>query len=244
MAPWLQRALFGAPNGRADPRQDLLEALGEPAIGPLVALAGVGIMAIAAVGRFEDELFARMVWANLALLAAALWVWRGSLRTLVFGSKTQRRSTVAAGATALAFVVGLYGASLLVVVAASHEPEWAAEVSELYALTGNRPLAAAVPMLVFVVAVEELCWRGIALAATPRLGPVGAIVFSAMAFCLAHISAGPPLLWLAAFGAGAVWAWLAVRSRRLWPAFVSHLAWDVVVLWVLPLGDVAEALAW
>ena len=63
-----------------------------------------------------------------------------------------------------------------------------------------------------------------------------AVALSALAFTVAHLSTGPPLLWLAAAVAGGAWTWLALRSRSLFASFVSHLLWDAAMIWLLPSG--------
>lgn len=60
---------------------------------------------------------------------------------------------------------------------------------------------------------------------------LGALIFAA-----APIGFGSPLLVLAALGCGASWAWLALMTHALVPAFVCHLLWNLAVMFWLPYG--------
>ncbi len=140
---------------------------------------------------------------------------------LVFG-------TVAAGV--------LYGLGWLVAaVLRAHAPALMAGLAPLYAWGGLLPGWLALPLLALIVAGEELFWRAaIALPFAGRFGPWVGVLASALAFTLAHLAVGPPILWLAAAGCGAVWAWLVIRTRSVWPGFVCHYIWDVLVIFVAP----------
>jgi len=82
---------------------------------------------------------------------------------------------------------------------------------------------------------EEVFWRaGVALPVAARMGPWWGCLASATVFTLAHIMVGPPLLWLAAFTCGFVWAWMVVRTRSVVPGVVCHYLWDVAVMFVAP----------
>ena len=59
-------------------------------------------------------------------------------------------------------------------------------------------------------------------------------VASGVAFTLAHLYVGPPVLWLAAFACGFGWAWMVVRTRSVVPGIVCHYLWDVAVIFVAP----------
>ena len=58
----------------------------------------------------------------------------------------------------------------------------------------------------------------------------------AAALCAAAHLWMPPVVPLAALGAGAFWSALVVRTRSLVPAIVCHVLWDLAVLFWWPLG--------
>ena len=101
---------------------------------------------------------------------------------------------------------------------------------------GLSPLAAAV-VLPLIVVGEELFWRGaVTLPLAGRFGPSMGIILGGVLFAAAHIVAGPPLLWAAALVAGLFWARMAVRSDELFSPLVSHLLFDLSVLFWWPIG--------
>jgi len=82
--------------------------------------------------------------------------------------------------------------------------------------------------------LEEIFWRG-AVTDPNRAGP--ALAGNAVFFGLLHavplgILLGPSglLFALPTAAAGAVWAWVTIRSRSLWPALVSHWGADALIL--------------
>lgn len=84
--------------------------------------------------------------------------------------------------------------------------------------------------------IEEVFWRG-AFMDVARVGLRTAVVGNAAGFYLVHVVA---LSWalgwigvalaLPTAAAGAVWTYVTVRTRSIWPALVSHFAADVVIL--------------
>ena len=84
---------------------------------------------------------------------------------------------------------------------------------------------------------EEIFWRGaVALPLAGRFGPGTGIILGGALFAAAHIVAGPPLLWIAAFVAGLFWARMAVRSDELVSPLVAHLLFDLSVVFWWPIG--------
>lgn len=55
-----------------------------------------------------------------------------------------------------------------------------------------------------------------------------AAVISALLFCQGHLHY-PPLLIGTVFVAGLVWAWVTVRYKSLWPAWLSHTIADTII---------------
>jgi membrane protease YdiL (CAAX protease family) len=79
---------------------------------------------------------------------------------------------------------------------------------------------------------EEFIFRGailgLLLAALGRERAWPAAFLSALLFCQGHLQY-PPILLATVFVAGVVWAWLTIRYRSLWPAWVSHTVADTLV---------------
>lgn len=78
---------------------------------------------------------------------------------------------------------------------------------------------------------EEFIYRGavlgLLLKVLGRQHPWPAALLSAALFCQGHLHY-PPALVAAVFAAGLVWAWMTIRYRSLWPAWVSHTVADVI----------------
>lgn len=129
------------------------------------------------------------------------------------------------------------GALGVAALLSSQAPTLWADTASLYAWATEHALVWTVPMLIVIVAGEELVWRGaLGLGLAGRIGAWPAVGASATLFCLAHLTTGPPVLALAALLAGGAWTWLAIRTRSLVASFVAHLGWDVALLWLTPLG--------
>jgi membrane protease YdiL (CAAX protease family) len=79
---------------------------------------------------------------------------------------------------------------------------------------------------------EEFIYRGVILGlllkALDRQRPWPAAVISAILFCQGHLHY-PPALVGTVFVAGLTWAWLTIRYRSLWPAWVSHTLADTII---------------
>jgi membrane protease YdiL (CAAX protease family) len=167
---------------------------------------------------------------DLALLLAALSFLR--LRWWSLCRPTQ--TTTIAGLSA--WVLMWIGAFAVAAGLSSLAPTLWSSAAEFYAWADAIPFWLALVLLTSIVAGEEIIWRGaLGLGLAARLGAWPAVLFSAAAFTLAHATIGAPLLLVAAALAGAAWTWLAIRTRSLWASFVSHLLWDVSLLWLTPL---------
>src|SRR5262245_56772614 len=79
---------------------------------------------------------------------------------------------------------------------------------------------------------EEFIFRGAILGLLLKvLGTKGkwpAALISAVLFCQGHLQY-PPALLATVFVAGLVWAWLRIRYRSLWPAWLSHTLADTLI---------------
>lgn len=208
-----------------------------PALPRVVLAAPLGALLIAGMAAATSDVWRCMFAVNLVLIPTALALrlpWRALLRPRSrLHGRSALRSHLAFG-TAAALV--LYGLGWLVAaVLKASAPALMAGLAPLYAWGGLLPGWLALPLLALIVAGEELFWRAaIALPFAGRFGPWVGVLASALAFTLAHLAVGPPVLWLAAAGCGAVWAWLVIRTRSVWPGFVCHYIWDVLVMFVAP----------
>lgn len=86
--------------------------------------------------------------------------------------------------------------------------------------------------------LEEFLWRWFVVYQARRLMPDrAAILFSAAGFTLHHIVATSlyfpvpvvALISLGIFLGGAIWSWLYVRHRSIWPGYISHAIADLAV---------------
>jgi len=90
--------------------------------------------------------------------------------------------------------------------------------------------------LVMIVVAEEAFWRGVITRfSTGRLGIAAGVLAGAVLYALAHAATLNPLLLGAALGCGLYWGLLAAATDDLTAPIVSHLAWDVMVMFVTPL---------
>jgi hypothetical protein len=91
------------------------------------------------------------------------------------------------------------------------------------------------PLLVLTVIGEEVVFRtALLLPLAARIGPWAAVILCALLYTLAHAAAGPPLLLLAAAGAGLFWGYLHIRTGSLLATILCHLLWDIAVIAVAP----------
>lgn len=79
---------------------------------------------------------------------------------------------------------------------------------------------------------EEFIYRGVILGLLLKV--LGgrhrwfAAFLSALLFCQGHLHY-PPIVLATVLTAGLTWAWLTIRYRSLWPAWVSHTLADTIV---------------
>jgi nucleoside-diphosphate-sugar epimerase/membrane protease YdiL (CAAX protease family) len=176
------------------------------------------------------------IWLRMATLEVGLSVIAITALGLAW-AKVLRPS---AGLLAWGIAAGLVmwvGALGIAALLNARAPTLWRETASLYAWAGEHPLVWTVPLLILIVAGEELVWRGaLGIGLAKRIGAWPAVAVSATVFCIAHLTTGPPVLALAALLAGAAWTWLAIRTRSLIASFVAHLGWDVALLWLTPLG--------
>jgi membrane protease YdiL (CAAX protease family) len=135
--------------------------------------------------------------------------------------------------TGIAIGAATWGlAALVIAVLERAAPGALAALPGMRAWAGAWPLAAAVPMLVVVVAAEEVVWRSaVALPIAGRIGPVRGSIAAGLLFAVAHVTMGAPILLVAALLAGTGWATIVIRTKSAFAAFVAHLLWDAALIW-------------
>ena len=226
VGPWLGLTLRLVWDERG---QEWLRGWGASA-GRLLVLVPLAALLIAGLRASTPDIWRCMLLANLVLIPTALLglrlPWRALLRPGL------RDMLVGTGAAIVLYGLAFVAAALLRDLLPGAGPQLAA-----LTLWGEvLPLTQALPILLVVVLGEEVFWRaGVGLPVAARFGPWWGCVASALAFTLAHLYVGPPLLWLAAFACGLVWAWMVLRWRSVVPALVCHLLWDLAVVFVAPL---------
>jgi membrane protease YdiL (CAAX protease family) len=144
--------------------------------------------------------------------------------------------------TGFRVVVGLLSAGFLYGVArvgvallSALWPAWEAYARELYAWQGAHGLTFLGVTYAIIVFGEEVLWRGVVTRfAMERWGRATGIFAGAALYAAAHVASLNPLLVAAAFLFGLFWSWLYAATDDLVAPTVSHLAWDGLVLFVVP----------
>jgi CAAX prenyl protease-like protein len=177
---------------------------------------------------------------TVALVGALLWHWRRDYGELA------RQNLPNAAETVMAAGVGVAVFALWI----SLDAPWmqlgepTAPFHPLHAdgridwgLVAVRWLGAAL----LVPVMEELFWRAFLMrwidrprfeSVDPRSASLKAVVLSTFIFMLAHT------LWLAAIVAGLAYAWLYVRSGKLWTAVIAHAVTNALLgAWVVATGS-------
>lgn len=109
------------------------------------------------------------------------------------------------------------------------------------ALDGPLIVARIAGAALVVPLMEELFWRSFLMrwvqqpvfeSVPPATVGLRAVVLSTFMFVLAHT------LWLAAIVAGLAYAWLYIRTGKLWPAVIAHAVTNGVLgVWVVMTGN-------
>lgn len=198
--------------------------------GWLIAYAGLAVVSLLAGPWLIESVWSRTAILEAALLLLALTTigldWRAGLRP----SPSAIAAGLAAGLVMWAGAIGV--AELLGALA----PTLWAQTGSIYAWALDMPVASAVGLLLLIIAGEEIVWRGaVGLAWVDRIGAWPAVALSTTLYTVAHLTTGPPVLALAAALAGFAWSWLAIRTRGLMAPFISHVVWDMALLWVTPI---------
>ena len=84
---------------------------------------------------------------------------------------------------------------------------------------------------------EELFWRGfLQRELEARLGGWRGYALATLLYAAVHVFTGNVMLVVAALTAGILWGGMYLRFGRLWPGIISHVAWDLTVFLLMPLG--------
>jgi membrane protease YdiL (CAAX protease family) len=183
-------------------------------------------------------------WTPLAVLAAL-----AAGRLVVGDPGTRRQLRPRAGA------LGLGAVAAVAMVGATHGlyrglapllPDLPEATRGLYGIlnaAGYRPPALGA-LVVLISSCEEVVWRGRPLAgAVAEAGArhlsvraVARVAALALLYGAATLASGSLLLGGLAAACGFAWGLLRVAGRSLWPAVVTHAAWDLAVLVAWPLA--------
>jgi NADH dehydrogenase len=196
-----------------------------PAAGLALLILGPLVLAFALRGPLDP--WRGMTAAMGLLMAASL-----SLR-VVRARVAPSARRVGLGLAAGALLYGLTRAGALVL--RWIWPAWVSYARELAAWKdGHSPAFLGVTLLM-IVAAEEIYWRGVVSRFfTERIGLALGVLAGAAVYAAAHAAAMNPILPAAALGCGLYWGALAAITDDLTAPIVSHLAWDVLVLFVAP----------
>jgi membrane protease YdiL (CAAX protease family) len=217
-------------------------------------LAGiVATIAVAAyfafdLGRAGDRTVFLVIGVPTVLLAT-LGVFRAKHDGVLKSWLSVRSGDFSRG---FAAAVVLFGASYAFMkVVAPPESARASWLARLYLQIGEpsalrKHVGVVAGALIVLAVAEELVWRGLVMSLLEeKIGSRRAWVWAAVLYALAHAPtiwalrdpiAGPnPVLVLAAFSCGLVWAGMARRFERLLPSMFSHVlfAWAVVMMFRL-----------
>jgi NADH dehydrogenase len=221
--------LFGVSLRLADRRGHLeWRAHHGPAFASAVALVLFALLVQTVLALTVANVWYRMAVGGLVLSAFALARVRLDWRALF--RPRWRHVAHGAAAAAVLYAVGALAAALL-----TASPGLAAQFVELYGWKRMVPSVLSVPLLLGIVLGEEIVWRNaVTLPLAARWGPWRGMLAAAALFALAHLPMGVPVLLLAALGAGAFWSALVLKTRSAVPALVSHVLWDLAVLFWFP----------
>lgn len=86
----------------------------------------------------------------------------------------------------------------------------------------THPVFYVVLLLIFNPIFEELLFRKFVLERISGLGFKWAVIVSAVLFAMPHLLSQGPAQVPYTFALGLVWAYVTVRSKKLWPAVVLH----------------------
>ena len=110
------------------------------------------------------------------------------------------------------------------------------QIRQVYGLkSGMPPALIALLMIVFIGPAEEIFWRAFVQRRLAHTYGTRGIIFSVIAYMLAHASTANPMLMIAALICGAFWAMLFKYRRSVLANVISHAVWDVMIFVICPL---------
>ena len=200
------------------------------AIVTLVVATGGFALALALRERIDP-------WRATALAAAvaiALSVWTLGPRLRELCAITPR-GALGAIAVGVALVAATHVAFRIVLVAS---PDLAITIRDLYAsIEVGAPRLTLVGLTTVVVIGEELVWRGVAIEVLAgRRPPLHVAAISVALYVLPQLAGAAPLLIVAAFGLGSLFAAQRLITGRLADPLLTHAIWSIAVFVVLPLA--------
>lgn len=197
-----------------------------PAAG--LGLYAVSVLLLTLAFRGPLDPWKGMTVAMGLLLAASLAL--GAVRRRLAPTPKRLLLGLAAGGV----LYGLTRAGVLVLKAAW--PAWEGYARELSSWKGGHAPVFLAITLGMIVAAEEVFWRGVvARYFMERAGAAFGILIGTLLYAAAHAATMNPLLMAAAIGCGLYWGLLAAATDDLTAPIVSHLVWDVMVMFVTPL---------
>lgn len=112
---------------------------------------------------------------------------------------------------------------------------------QIGAVYGNKALLAPTRIAILIGLVigpgEELFWRGfLQRELEAMLGGWRGYFLATGLYAAVHVFTGNVMLVVAALTAGILWGGMYLRFGRLWPGIISHVAWDLTVFLLIPLG--------
>jgi hypothetical protein len=178
-------------------------------------------------------------WSVL-LVGALLWAWRREYGELFAQTRPQAREALLAvlvGSVVFGLVITLDSPWMRLGEATAGFRPVDAQGNMIWTLVAIRWVGAAL----LVPVMEELFWRSFLMrwieaaqfeAVDPGRVGLRAVVLSTFVFMLAHP------LWLSAVLAGFAYAWLYIRSARLWSSVIAHgVTNGLLGIWVVLSGN-------
>ena len=178
-------------------------------------------------------------WGVLLVGALLLWWWREYGELFAQNRPSLREALLAVGVGVLVFylVIWLDAPWMRLGEATAGFRPVDAQGGMIWPLVAVRWVGAAL----LVPVMEELFWRSFLMrwiqapqfeTVDPRRVGLRAVVLSTFVFMLAHT------LWLSAILAGLAYAWLYIRSSRLWLAVIAHAVTNGMLgVWVVLSGN-------
>jgi CAAX prenyl protease-like protein len=202
----------------------------------MLLLAARGLMPAGGAWGIDE----RWIYAvTVAAVGGLLWVWRREYGELVAQTWPTPRETawaVGVGVAVFALWTRLDAPWMQIGSATAGFVPLDDQGAPIWPLIVVRWIGAAL----MVPVMEELFWRSFLMrwiqdarfeAVPPQQTGLRAIVLSTFVFVLAHT------LWLAAVIAGLAYAWLYIRSGKLWTAVIAHAVTNGLLgIWVVATG--------